>query len=204
MVSEKKVAGFLTDQKYYSISDPERVKITERFLEPKKVIFLDRDGVINKKALQARYIKNWEDFEFLPGAVESIKQLTEKGYEIYLMTNQPGVARGFLEKQELENIHQKMQQELEKQGGKIKAIYACPHNWDEGCDCRKPKPGLLLKAAKELKINLNQSILIGDQETDIEAGIKAGCKTILISKTKNKRADFTAKNLLEASKIICP
>ena len=181
LVSEKKVAGFLTDQKYYSISDPERVKITERFLEPKKVIFLDRDGVINKKALQARYIKNWEDFEFLPGAVESIKQLTEKGYEIYLMTNQPGVARGFLEKQELENIHQKMQQELEKQGGKIKAIYACPHNWDEGCDCRKPKPGMLFQAAFENHLDLRKITFVGDDPRDIEAGEAAGCKTILVN-----------------------
>ena len=177
LVSEKKVAGFLTDQKYYSISDPERVKITERFLEPKKVIFLDRDGVINKKALQARYIKNWEDFEFLPGAVESIKQLTEKGYEIY----QPGVARGFLEKQELENIHQKMQQELEKQGGKIKAIYACPHNWDEGCDCRKPKPGMLFQAAFENHLDLRKITFVGDDPRDIEAGEAAGCKTILVN-----------------------
>jgi D-glycero-D-manno-heptose 1,7-bisphosphate phosphatase len=181
LVSEKKVAGFLTDHKYYSISDQERLKATEKFLQPKKTIFLDRDGVINKKALQANYIKNWQEFEFLPEAIDSIKQLTENGYDIYLITNQPGIARGSFTKQDLDLTHQKMQEEIEKQGGKIKTIYACLHNWDEGCECRKPKPGLLFQAAKENHLDLTKAIFVGDDPRDVEAGQLAGCKTILVN-----------------------
>jgi len=181
LVSEKKVLAHFTDNKYYSISDTERLKITEKFLEPKKVVFLDRDGVINKKAEQANYIKEWGKFEFLPGAVDSIKELTQRGYNIYLITNQPGIARGSLTKQELDLIHQKMQEELEKNRAKINAIYACPHNWDEGCECRKPKPGLLFQAAKENHIDLTKAVFVGDDERDVQAGQLAGCKTILVN-----------------------
>lgn len=185
LVSKKQVSGYLTDNKYYSIGDLERVKDMENFLAPKKVIFLDRDGVINKKAPKADYVKKWEEFEFLSGAVEAIKNLTSKGFDIYLITNQPGVARGLMTKQDLDSIHQKMQEELEKNGGKIKAIYACMHNWDEGCECRKPKPGLLFQAARENYLDLTKIIFIGDDERDEKAGKLAGCKTILIDDKKN-------------------
>lgn len=181
LIFKKQVSGYLTDHKYYSIGDPERVKLTEIFLAPKKVIFLDRDGVINKKPPKADYVKNWSEFEFLPGAVEAIKNLTKNGHDIYLITNQPGVAKGVMTKQDLDLIHQKMQKELKKNNGKIKAIYACLHNWDEGCECRKPKPGLLFQAAAENHLDLTKSIFIGDDERDIQTGQAAGCKTILVN-----------------------
>lgn len=180
LVLSRNLAGYLSENKYYSIGDPERVKITEKFLMPKKVIFLDRDGVINKKASKADYVKNWSEFEFLPGAVEAIKNLTKKGYDIHLITNQPGVARGLMAKQDLDLIHQKMQEELEKNGGKIKAIYTCLHGWDDGCDCRKPKPGLFFQAANENHFDLSKAVFIGDDERDIQAGEVAGCRTILV------------------------
>lgn len=181
LVLQKNVSGYLTDNKYYSISDMERVKIAEKFLAPQKAVFLDRDGVINRKAPKADYIKKWEEFEFLPGAVKAIKNLTSEGYEIYLITNQPGIARGVMTKQDLDLIHQKIQEELEKNGGKIKSIYACLHNWDEQCECRKPKPGLLFQAARENCIDLTKAVFVGDDERDMQAGEAAGCKTILVN-----------------------
>jgi len=185
LISQKQVSGYLTDHKYYSISNLERVKVTEKFLRPKKIVFLDRDGVINKKALKADYVKNWSEFEFLPGAVEALKVFCQKGYDIYLITNQPGIARRMMRKQDLDLIHQKMEQALEKQGAKLAGIYSCIHGWDEGCECRKPKPGLLFQAAREHHLDLTRIIFIGDDERDIQAGEEAGCKTILIDKNKN-------------------
>lgn len=181
LVLEKKVAGFLTDHRYYSISKPERLEAAEKFLTDKKVIFLDRDGVINKKAPKADYIKNWNEFEFLPGAVEAMKNLSQKGYQIYIASNQPGVARGMMTKEDLDTINLNMNREIERQGGKISGIYCCLHGWDDNCDCRKPKPGLLLQAAKENYLDLTKSVFIGDDERDIMAGQAAGCKTILVN-----------------------
>ena len=180
LISKNQVSGYLTENKYYSISDHERVKITEKFLTPKKVIFLDRDGVINKKPKKADYVKNWSEFEFLPGTIQALQILCQKGYDIYIITNQPGIARGVMTKEDLDLIHQKMGEEFKKNGGKIKAIYTCLHGWNEGCECRKPKPGLLFQAAREHYLDLTKTIFIGDDERDIQAGQAAGCKTILI------------------------
>jgi len=185
LISKKQVAGYLTDHKYYSISDPERVNAAEKFLKPKKVIFLDRDGVINKKPPKADYVKKWEEFEFLPGAVKAVKNLTDKGYDIFLITNQPGIARSLMAKQDLDLIHQKMQEELGKNNAKIKGIYCCTHGWDDGCDCRKPMPGLLFQASREHCLDLTKTIFVGDDERDIQAGEAAGCKTILVDGKKD-------------------
>ena len=185
LIAQEQVSGYLTDNKYYSISNLERAKLTEKFLAPKKVVFLDRDGVINKKAAKADYVKKWEEFEFLPGAIEGVKLLNEKGYQVFIATNQPGIARGIMTKKDLEVIHQKMEQILEKQGAKLAGIYCCIHGWDEGCECRKPKSGLLFQAARENNLDLTKTIFIGDDERDIQAGETAGCKTILINKNKN-------------------
>jgi histidinol-phosphate phosphatase family protein len=180
LISKNQVSGYLTDLKYYSIGDLERVKLAEKFLAPKKVVFLDRDGVINKKPPKADYVKNWSEFEFLPGAVQALKSLCKKGYDIYIITNQPGIARKMMSEKDLSSIHQKMEEELKKNNAKIKGIYCCIHGWDEGCECRKPKPGMLFRAAREHYLDLTKSIFIGDDERDIRAGEAAGCKTILI------------------------
>jgi len=185
LVSQRQLSGYLTDHRYYSISTPERVKLTEKFLSPKKVVFLDRDGVINKRPPKADYVKSWDEFEFLPEAVEVLKNLCRKEYDIYLVTNQPGVARSMMTQEDLDLIHQKMEKELIKNGVKIKGIYCCTHGWDDGCECRKPKPGLLFQAAREHKLNLTKTIFIGDDKRDIQAGEAAGCKTFLVTSENN-------------------
>jgi len=181
LIKKKQLAGYLTDHRYYSIGNLERLPVTEKFLQPKKVIFLDRDGVINKKAPKADYVKNWGEFEFLPGSIEAISLLTKSGYNIYIISNQAGIARGMMTTDNLKEIHQNMTNEIEKNGGKISGIYYCPHGWDEGCECRKPKPGMFFQAAREHHIDLTKAIFIGDDERDIQAGNAAGCKTILVT-----------------------
>jgi len=181
LIEKKQLAGYLTDHRYYSIGNLERLPITEKFLKPKKVIFLDRDGVINKKAPKADYVKKWDEFEFLPGAIEAMKILSENDYEIYIISNQAGIARGMMTKGDLEDIHQNMKKKLAKHNIKIKEIYYCPHGWDDGCECRKPKPGMFFQAAREHNLDLSKTIFIGDDERDGEAGEAAGIKTILVT-----------------------
>lgn len=184
LVSKRQLAGFQTDHRYYSISIPKRVELTARFLKDKKVVFLDRDGVINKKPAKADYVKNWEEFEFLPGVIEGLKLLTENNYDIYLISNQPGIARGMMTEEDLVNIQNKMEEELQKNGIKIAGTYYCPHGWNDGCECRKPKPGLLFQAARDHNLDLTKTIFIGDDERDLQAGEAAGCKTILLGPEK--------------------
>ncbi len=143
-----------------------------------KVIFLDRDGVINERAREHEYIKRWEDFKFLPGAMEAIQLLKKSGCRIFIITNQAGIARGFMTEEDVKQIHANMQQELAKRGAAVDGIYYCPHGKDEGCPCRKPNPGLLLRAAEEHGIHLADALFIGDDEKDMLAGQRAGCKTI--------------------------
>jgi len=148
-----------------------------------KAIFLDRDGVINRK-LENDYVKNWDEFCFLPGVFEAIKTIKEKGYLIVVVTNQRGIARGFMTENDLHEIHQKMQNELEKHGAQVDDIFYCPHNISDNCDCRKPEPGMLIEAKKKWDIDLDKSYIIGDSESDIEAGKRAGVRGILTTDLK--------------------
>lgn len=181
LVREKQLAAFMTDQKYYGLSTPDRIPRIKKYLTAKKVVFLDRDGVINKRPAKAQYIERWSDFEFLPKAKEALRLLKEHGYTVFIITNQPGIARGEVTKRNLDIIHRNLNREIEKAGGTIAGIYLCPHGWDEGCFCRKPNPGLFFQASYDHAINLTDSICIGDDQRDIMAGKRAACKkTIFI------------------------
>ena len=158
-----------------------------------KAVFLDRDGTINKLN---GFITRPEDFELIEGAAEAIKIINNSGYLAIVITNQPVIARGDADIETLSLIHKKMETELGKHGAYIDDIFFCPHHPDNGfkgerpeykieCDCRKPKPGMLLKAAEKYNIDLSQSYMIGDDNRDIEAGQNAGCKTVLITKESN-------------------
>ena len=153
-----------------------------------KAIFLDRDGTINK---YVGFLKNIEEFEPLPGTAEAIKKINKSGYLAIVVTNQPVIARGEVTVEELNEIHNKMETELGKEGAYLDAIYYCPHHPHKGyegeipelkidCDCRKPKPGMLLKAADDFNIDLSKSYMIGDSDNDVLAGEAAGCKSIKI------------------------
>ena len=180
LIEKRQLSGYLTDHKYYSIGNPERLLLMGNFLQPKKVIFIDRDGVINKKAPKAEYVKSWDEFTFLPGSVEAMKLLSQHGYKIFIITNQAGIARGAMTENDLKNIHENLERELEKYNVKIEGIYYCPHGWNDGCECRKPKPGMLFQAAREHDLDLSKTLFIGDDERDLQAGNAAGCRTVLV------------------------
>jgi len=175
-------------------------EIIQKILNPTKLpkkkpaVFLDRDGVINKNV---HFLHEPKKFKLLPKVIEGLKKL--KNYRLVIVTNQCGIGLGYYTKEDFFKVNSKMLKELSKHGIMIDKIYFCPHSHSEKCGCRKPKPGMIQQAQKELNINMGESWIIGDMPTDITAGKRAGIKTILISKGK---ADHNAKNLKEAAKII--
>lgn len=143
-------------------------------------LFLDRDGVINKK-LEGRYVRNWHEFEFMPHALEAIVGLTSIFKRILVITNQQGIAKGIMTQKDLFLLHQKLSVEIQNAGGKIEKWYHCPHLAEEKCGCRKPEIGMILQAQNDFPtINMQHSYLVGDSATDIEAGQKAGLHTIQV------------------------
>ncbi len=145
-----------------------------------KTVFLDRDGVINRNPPNMGYVRRWSEFSFIPNARKAIRELTENGYRIIVVTNQSGIERGLYSEESLADIHSRMVAEISKAGGTIDAVYYCPHHPDAGCECRKPKPGMLIRAKREHNIELSSAYLIGDTVTDIQAGKRAGTKTFLV------------------------
>lgn len=142
------------------------------------VVILDRDGVIN--ADSADYVKSPAEWRPLPGAIEAIRRLTDSGNNIYIATNQAGVARGIFSAADLAAIHQKMTDAVKSSGGAISRIFACLHHPDAGCDCRKPNPGMLLKIAAETGRALTGVPFVGDSLKDMDAARAAGCTPILV------------------------
>ena len=192
---------------------PERYREVERdfsagrvsagnFARKQKAVFLDRDGTINR---YVGFLKEISEFELLPGVSEAIRRINESGYLAIVATNQPVVARGEVTEAGLREIHNKMETLLGRDGAYIDAIYCCPHHPDRGfegevpglkidCDCRKPRPGLLLHAAEDYNIDLSESWMVGDGENDVKAGKAAGCRTALIG-SGNYGQDVTVSSL---------
>lgn len=142
-----------------------------------KAVFLDRDGVLNRKASEGEYIYRWEEVELLPGVIDAVRELNQAWFWVILITNQRGVAKGKLREGDLKDIHERMLGKFARQGSHIRAAYYCPHEISAKCECRKPRPGLLLRAAREHSINLPASWMVGDNLSDVEAGKAAGCRT---------------------------
>ena len=169
------------------------------------VVFLDRDGVINSKAAERDYVKNWADFEFFPRAKDALKLLWESGFRIFVVSNQRGVARGIMTKEAVEEIHKRMRKEILP--ARFEGVYFCPHDYSNCCDCRKPKPGMLLQAAKEHRLNLKGSFFVGDSENDVLAGKAVGCRTILVGRKREDQTgratpDYFCRDLHEATELI--
>jgi D-glycero-D-manno-heptose 1,7-bisphosphate phosphatase len=167
----------------------------------RKAAFLDRDGVINKKAPDEGYILSWNEFQILPEVAKAISLLNQAEFLVIVVTNQQCIAKGLLAPAGLDEIHKNMTAELAAAGARLDAIYFCPHGRDHSCACRKPATGMLLEASKEHNIDLSNSWMIGDTEADIVAGQNAGCKTVRITQISTeaaKSADFVADSLLAA------
>lgn len=199
-----------TPDRYYLVEDNFKNGIVERknLRNKQTAVFLDRDGTINK---YKGFIRRPEEFELIPGVASAIRRLNEAGYLVIVATNQPVIARGETTVEGLNEIHNKMETLLGNEGAYVDGIYYCPHHPHKGyegevpelkidCECRKPKPGLLLKAAQDFNIDLNESYMIGDSENDIAAGYNAGCKTILVGNEMNEDygQDLEVKDLNEA------
>lgn len=185
LAAENQLAAYRTDHPYYWITTPESLQTAEKFLAPKKIIFLDRDGVINKKMAEGDYVKKLGEFKFLPGVIPALQLLSQNGCTIYVITNQRGVGRGLMSHDDLEAIHRYMGSELEKQGVQLGGVYYCPHDEEDGCECRKPKAGLFFRAARDHHIDLTKTVFIGDSQRDLEAGCNARCRTILLRPREN-------------------
>lgn len=147
-----------------------------------KLIVLDRDGVINKDS--PLYIRSPAEWHAVPGSIEAIAKLYRYGYKIVVATNQSGIARGYLTKDALDEIHKKMLGQIKEAGGHIEAIFICPHGPEDCCECRKPKPGLLLQAAKQFNIDPAEMLVIGDSTRDMLAAQNCGAAAIFIETDK--------------------
>lgn len=143
----------------------------------KPAVFLDRDGTI---CVLVEYMDDPDQVQLIPGASEAIKRLNEQGFLVVMITNQSALARGYFTEEVLDAIHERLARVLEKEGAHIDATYFCPHHPDDKCACRKPRPGLVLNAAKELGIDLGRSFMVGDKLDDVKAGKTAGCKGIMV------------------------
>lgn len=162
-----------------------------------RAVFLDRDGTLAK---DVHYCSRPDDFELFPNTAKAIRLLNEHCFKVIIITNQSGVARGYFTEETLAEIHGKMKKELDKEGAWVDGIYYCPHHPDDNCDCRKPKPKLLLQAAKDFDIDLEHSFVVGDLQMDIELGRAVGCKTILVRKEDEATdPDAVVSDLLEAA-----
>jgi D-glycero-D-manno-heptose 1,7-bisphosphate phosphatase len=181
LVERRQLAANLTNHRYYSVGSPERLPLTDEFLARRPAILLDRDGVLNERPARARYVRSWNDFRWLPGALEALRVLAEAGWRVVVVSNQAGVARGELTEDLLAEIHARMRNEARRAGGRIDAVYHCPHGWDDGCDCRKPRPGMLFQAQRDFQLDLSRVTFVGDDERDREAADAAGCGSVLVS-----------------------
>mgnify|MGYP006140084691 CR=1 FL=1 len=190
----KNVNAMIQNSGYQSISDPRRLLLTEKYLRYKKIILLDRDGVINYKAPKGRYINKWSDFRFIKKTLNLLLKLSNNGYKFIVITNQAGVGRKITLKKDLRIIHQNMVKVLLKKGIKILRVYTCPHHWEDNCDCRKPKPALFYKASKRFNFRLDKTVFIGDDDRDMIAAKNAECKSLL---WKNDNKTLFNKNLIE-------
>ena len=179
-----------------------------------KIVFLDRDGVINQFPGNGKYVTKLKEFRFVPGALDALRILTKEGYSIFVISNQAGVAKGIYSKQKLEHITRNMLANIRATGARIKKVFYCTHFSHSGCDCRKPEIGSIRKALESMNKTIRsaqKAFLVGDTESDILAGHNAGCTTIFVLSGREDRRhmrgwlikpDYIATDLLEATDII--
>jgi D-glycero-D-manno-heptose 1,7-bisphosphate phosphatase len=177
-----------------------------------KVVFLDRDGVINKYPGDNDYVKSRKEFEFIPGSIAAIRKLNEQGFKLFVISNQAGVAKKLYSQKDLDLIDRQMLGELKKQKARLDGIFYCTHLSEDDCSCRKPKTGLLEKAVASLSVPIAQSVFVGDSMVDIKTARNFGSGAILVLSGKEKIAnrskweiepDFICDNLMVATYYIC-
>ncbi len=165
---------------------------------PRPAAFFDRDGIVNvPPPAEQRYLLRPEEFELMPGIAAAIALFNRAAWPVVVVTNQKCIALGRLDEPGLAAIHLRMAELLAREGARVDAIHHCPHDEAAACDCKKPKPGMLLRAARDLDIDLPASWLIGDQVRDCQAGRAAGCHTVLVGEETSPHADFVLESTAE-------
>ncbi len=166
-------------------------------------VFVDRDDTL---VADVPYCSDPEKVRLLPNVADGLRLMAENGYSIVVITNQSGIGRGYFDESQLRAVNARLRERLRSRGVDFRALYYCPHRPAEGCACRKPRPGLILRAADELDLDLKSSFVIGDREADVEAGRTAGTSTILVPRKghpyKESRADYIANSLVDAARFV--
>lgn len=172
----------------------------------RQVVLVDRDGVINRNLDKG--VRSWAEFEFLPGAIDGLAELSRHGHRVIVITNQANIARGHLTPARLDDIHRRMLAEVAAEGGQIEAIYVCQHLPEDGCECRRPRPGLIQRAADERGFSTSDAYVVGDHASDVEAAVAAGAEPVLVLSGRGRREEFdqlprfVADDLRQAAQLI--
>jgi histidinol-phosphate phosphatase family protein len=175
------LGAYVSEHRYYSVGSIDRLPVTERFLARKPAVIVDRDGTLNRRPPRAEYVTRRDELVWLPGALDALRLLAEEDYTTIVVSNQAGVNRGALTAAQLESVNSWLRADAAAAGGRIDAIYVCPHDWDEGCECRKPRPGMLFQAQRDYDLDLTRTFFLGDDERDGQAADAAGAPFALIS-----------------------
>ncbi|NNU80311.1 HAD-IIIA family hydrolase [Halovulum dunhuangense] len=170
-----RLGAYWSGHRYYSVGNLDRLPVTDEFLARRPAILLDRDGVLNARAPRAEYVRRAQDLRPLPGAAQAVGRLTRAGYRVIVVSNQAGIGRGVMTEADLAAVNDRLRAEVAQAGGRIDAIYHCPHDWDAGCACRKPAPGMLFQAQRDWHLDLTRTLFVGDDPRDAEAARAAGC-----------------------------
>ena len=174
-----------------------RYLVSKATLAPRRLALIDRDGTI---IVDKVYLRDPDGIEFAPGAIEGLRLLRDAGFALVLITNQSGIARGYFDAATLERIHDRLQSMLAAEGLQLKAIYFCPHGPDDGCDCRKPAPGLIRNAMRDLGVRADQAVVIGDSDADMGAAEAAGVKGVRVAAPGKLASIDAANDFLEAAR----
>ncbi|MFH1114663.1 MAG: HAD family hydrolase [Pseudomonadota bacterium] len=180
----------------------ETVKTQTNGRHVRRAVFLDRDGVINAKLPEDRYVKLASEFKLLPGVIQALCTLRELGYLRVVITNQRGIGRGLMTEDQLKAVHDHMVEELRRGGAELDAVYYCPHDKHENCGCRKPQPGMIFDAVRDLHIDAASSYMVGDSSSDIVAGKLAGTRTVRITEGSDDTADLVFPNLAAFARFL--
>lgn len=180
LAEQGSLAGLVSGDRYHSISEPKRWKLTEQYLTPKRVLLIDRDGTINVRPPRAEYVHRFEDFRLAPGALEGLEALSKVGFSFSVISNQAGIARDIVSRDAVDSVNRQLRDFLLARGVEITHFYVCPHHWDAGCPCRKPAPGLFFEASRDHQLRLDRTIYIGDDPRDCEAAYNAGCPCLYV------------------------
>lgn len=180
VISAGLASATYTERPYFSISDPERLAKTAAYFRPRKLILIDRDGTINKRAPQGEYVTDWPSFHFIPSTIEAMIELAALGFEFVIITNQAGIGRGVCTTEQIDLLHQRMVGELAALKIPVLRILMCPHHWLDQCRCRKPAPGMFYQLEKELPLHLADYVYIGDDSRDMQAAANAGCQGLFL------------------------